>query len=226
MPPVNLPVSGGRTTLPGAATTQPALDSVESKPDTATKPAPGPTEQKAPNEKLCPHCGLHPDTPAVEVTPEDAGAFVRAVLADVPFSREYSLFGGALVVRYRTPTTLEAEAAHAEVARTDATAPETTVEALVRFQSAVTLHAAVALESVKIGNVVHRKPNDLTPAAALQWYRDRFRMDPVDAAARQAYLRFSGLTAAVQRKALDPSFFSATVGSGSTSDSPPPASQR
>jgi hypothetical protein len=53
--------------------------------------------------KECPHCGWDLDLPdTTEASPEDRLAFMQSTLGLQPFYKDYSLFGGNMVVTYRS----------------------------------------------------------------------------------------------------------------------------
>lgn len=66
----------------------------------------------------CPRCGLKLDE-QVRVTPtaHDIDEFLQSVLASEPFSKEYLLFGGKLLVKFRTRTHEQDEAVRALMVR-------------------------------------------------------------------------------------------------------------
>ncbi len=231
--PVDLIKTGGKLTLPGVAADPPPAAPGGSGPN-----VPAPTEHPTqPPEaaqpppptppKPCTHCGMDPTTDPTEVTDDDRTEFVKAVLTGTAFAREFSLFGGAVKVRFRTLGIDETDAMQFALDRLDATGsyPQTPQGAAARFHAAVALNAAIGSERVVVGGTVHTRPADATPEAALAWMKGVLRQEPVFAAVREAFLHFAAVSGAIQRKALDPSFFTATAGRGSSPASPPPANR-
>jgi hypothetical protein len=50
---------------------------------------------------LCPHCGWDHTNPDVSATAEDKQEFVRSILGNRPFTKDYPLYGGKLTLRFQ-----------------------------------------------------------------------------------------------------------------------------
>ena len=64
-------------------------------------------EPKAP--EMCPHCGLDPEAPRIEVSEEDRKKWMRHILSggSKRFTKEYKIYGGRVGFRLRSRTGLE-----------------------------------------------------------------------------------------------------------------------
>ncbi len=84
-------------------------------PDLEPKPNPG--AGGAEPETKCRHCGHHPQADQVVVTDDDKLRWIVSQEGHLRFEKEYSLFGGAIVVRFRSLLTSESDAIWGQLAR-------------------------------------------------------------------------------------------------------------
>lgn len=66
--------------------------------------------------KACPHCGWElAKEDLVEINEEDKVNFVQCLLGDVRFKKKYSIFGGRMIVTFRSLTTKESDLAYKQL---------------------------------------------------------------------------------------------------------------
>jgi hypothetical protein len=81
------------------------VDSLMNQLDDTTPPTPPPPSakeelEKAKRERTCPRCGWREDISIQDVLDEDKKEFLRSVLGNRPFTKEYKLFDGKLFVSF------------------------------------------------------------------------------------------------------------------------------
>src|SRR5690554_6147341 len=54
--------------------------------------------------KLCPRCGFNTALKVAEPTEEDKQNYLRSLLGDIPFEKDYKLYNGAMTITLRAKT--------------------------------------------------------------------------------------------------------------------------
>ena len=136
----------------------PPLADEDAMPEVEGDPAPLSAGGATPHEN-CPHCGWDLKSPTIkEPSYEEKMGFLQSVLGQRTFINQYEIFGGAVVIRFRTLTTKEMDVVYSQVFQEREAGVVTTVQDYWEKVNRYRLYLQLVYLAAKDGSFTYQLP--------------------------------------------------------------------